>query len=337
MSGGNKQTTNTSQSNPWQPAQEPLKENIRKAGEIGPESFMPFPDSTVVADAPQTKAGLSYLENLGTQNIGGRGISGHYKGAIERGGVANPFQQGAAATMQDFAGGSSPYRDIAQRAMGPSYSEQNLMEMAAGKQIGSSNPYLEDALDEAAQKAAHQTNEAAASAGRYGSGAHTGALAKTIGDIQTNARAQQVNQDISRMMQSNTMLDNQRLQGLGLGMQGMRAQEGAAGNLFNVGQQAFRNLGDAYHGAQLPADTLARVGASEEDLAMRELNDRIRLFEGKQRAPIDAINWQNAIYSGAGSLGGRNTSTAQAPGQNPWATAAGIGSTLAGGLGSIFP
>ena len=107
----------------------------------------------------------------------------------------------------------------------------------------------------------------------------------------------------------------------------------AAGNVYNMGQQAIGNLGAAYQGLQNPMQDLMQVGAMKEDLATRQMNDKLRIFNEQNQAPWDQIARLNAVASGAGQMGG--TTTQSQPGQNPFLTALGYGSTLAG-LGGLF-
>lgn len=316
MSGGSKQTT-TSNSEPWSAAQPMLKDNLELAGKIGPANFNPFPGSTVTPYSSQTMGGFDYMQDVAQNNMSG-GLGKQMQGVIGNKGL----YKGQTAAM-DRTG------QIGQQAFDPSNTEMNLADMARGSQIGSSNPYFEDALRASTERARDAVDLSTASAGRYGSGAHTQVLARELGDLQTQARAGQVNQDISNMVQANQMMDSQNMARLGLGL-------GAASNQFNMGQQAFGNLGAAYQGAMLPGQTMTQIGSAYEDLNTRLMNDQIRLFEGQQRAPLQAIEWRNAIASGAGSMGGTSSSTAQGPGQNPFATALGYGLTGAGALGSFF-
>jgi hypothetical protein len=77
-----------------------------------------------------------------------------------------------------------------------------------------------------------------------------------------------------------------------------------------------------------------QVGAMNEDLATRQMNDKLRVFNEQQNKPWENLSRLNAIASGAGQLGG--TQTTSQPGQNPFLTALGYGATGAGLLGSFF-
>jgi len=154
-------------------------------------------------------------------------------------------------------------------------------------------------------QATNSVNQSASGAGRYGSGVHQGNLANTIGDL--GARQYQAFQT---------------------------RKDAANANLFNMGQTGFGNLGTAYSGMQAPANSLMQVGAMNEDLATRQLNDKLRIFNEQQSKPWENLSRLNAIASGAGQLG--STQTTASPGQNPFLTALGYGATGAGLLGSFF-
>lgn len=153
--------------------------------------------------------------------------------------------------------------------------------------------------------ARNNVNAGASGAGRYGSGVHQQTLANTIGDL--GARQYQAFQ---------------------------QRKDAANSNLFNMGQQGFGNLGTAYSGLSAPAQSLMQVGAMNEDLATRQLNDKLRIFNEQQNAPWQNLSRLNAIASGAGQLG--STQTTASPGQNPFLSALGYGATGLGLLGGLF-
>ncbi|MBX5131606.1 hypothetical protein HJB80_02725 [Rhizobium lentis] len=160
------------------------------------------------------------------------------------------------------------------------------------------------AFRQVVEQATNSVGQAASAAGRYGSGVHQGNLANTIGDL--GARQYQAWQN---------------------------RRDAANSNLFNMGQTGFGNLNTAYTGMQAPAQSLMQVGAMNEDLATRQLNDKLRIFNEQQNKPWENLSRLNAIASGAGQLGGSQT-TSQ-PGQNPFLSALGYGLTGAGLLGGF--
>ncbi|NNU70439.1 hypothetical protein G9X67_34880, partial [Rhizobium sp. WYCCWR 11152] len=111
-------------------------------------------------------------------------------------------------------------------------------------------------------------------------------------------------------------------------------KDAANSNAFNMASQGFGQLGQAYSGMQAPAQDLMKVGAMQEDLATRQMNDKLRIFNEHQQKPWENLARMQAIASGAGQLGGSTTQSA--PGQNPFLTGLGYASTGAGLLGSFF-
>lgn len=178
---------------------------------------------------------------------------------------------------------------------------KNTQSVANGSFDINSDPGFQQVVDQAR----NSVNAGASGAGRYGSGVHQATLANTIGDL--GARQYQAFQ---------------------------QRKDAANANLFNIGQQGFGNLGAAYQGMQAPAQALMQTGAMDEDLATRQLNDKLRIFNETQSRPWENLSRLNAIASGAGQLG--SSSTTSQPGQNPFLTALGYGATGAGLLGSFF-
>ena len=264
---------------------------------------------------------------------------------------------------------------LAQGASGPSYSEQNLGNWASGQQLGAQNPYFEQALAAATQKTQDAVDLTASGAGRYGSGGHWTALADSIGGMQSAARAQQFESDRNAQFQANNMMDTfknanfsnalnalnsatgiqqgnvaTRMAGFGnaanlysggidqaLGALGTGANLNMTGasNLFNSGQTGFSNAADAYSGMMAPYNTLMSVGGNYETLAGNVRQDELNRFYAAQNLPWENLARANAIYSGAGALGGSQTSSVQQPGQSSLANALGLASTgvgIAGGL-----
>lgn len=172
-----------------------------------------------------------------------------------------------------------------------------------------SNPAFMQVLQQTQDAARNGVNASASGAGRYGSGIHQQTLGNTLGDVTNRAVAQEYNNWQNR-------------------------RDAANSNLFNMGQTGFGNLGTAYTGMQAPANSLMQVGAMNEDLATRQMNDRLRVFNEQQNKPWEQLGRLNAIASGAGQMGG--TQTQSQPGQNPFLSALGYGATGLGLLGGMF-
>jgi len=83
------------------------------------------------------------------------------------------------------------------------------------------------------------------------------------------------------------------------------------------------------------SDRLMQVGALNEDLNTRQMNDDYRQFSEGQNQDRQAIEWLNAINSGAGSLGSTGSSTATGPATS--SLSSGLGGAMGGAtMGSAF-
>jgi hypothetical protein len=180
------------------------------------------------------------------------------------------------------------------------------------------NPGFQSVLKQALDSAGNAVDMGASAAGRYGSGTHQGVAGKTAGDIAGTLTSNEYNDYKNRRDAANT-------------------------SLFNAGQQQQQNiwgntgaLSDAYQASMAPAQTKMGIGGQFEDLAGRQMNDAMRIWQGQQQAPKSAVEWLNAIGSGAGSLGSTSGTSSQGPKANPWGQAAGgllgLNSLLGGGF-----
>jgi hypothetical protein len=192
--------------------------------------------------------------------------------------------------------------------------QQGVVDRLTGQATGqfnpNDNPAFQNVMQQALDSAGNAVNLNASAAGRYGSGIHQGVAGKTAGDIAGNLTNNEYNNWQNR-------------------------RDAANSQLFNAGQQKQQNiwqntneLQNAYQAGMAPAQSLMGIGGMNEDLAGRTLNDQLRVWQGQQDAPKNALQWLSAIGSGAGSLGGTQGTTAQGPKANPF------GQVLGGLLGA---
>lgn len=254
---------------------------------------------------PALNAALSGAQNLYNSGVGSQVYSGstvvpwdrqtiNGQNSILANANANNNGQGASGQYQNIINNGGFTQDQLNAL-------NNTKSVANGTFDINSDPGFQQVIDQAK----NSVGASASGAGRYGSGIHQQTLANTIGDI--GARQYQAFQ---------------------------QRKDAANSNLFNMGQTGQGNLGTAYTGLQNPANDLMKVGAMNEDLATRQLNDRLRIFNEQQNKPWENVARLNAIASGAGSLGG--TSTQSTPSQNPFLSALGYGATGLGLLGGLL-
>lgn len=358
MTGSSKQQTTTTNNAPWSGAQPALNLALYRAQEMykNNEGGDIFRDSTVVPWSQQSQQAMNTIESNANANSGRDGaLSSQYQDIINRGGLT-AAQQGAMTTLQGMPasglgdaqtralGGlqnlaSNPFNSYQQNALGNTQSTAN-----SNFDINA-NPAFQDVLKQAQGAARDSVNMSSAGAGRYGSGAHQGTLAREVGDLTSRMVGQEYNNWQNRRDAANTNLFNMGQTGIGtqmnantgaanIGQQGFANRTNTQNAIFDMGQRGVDNLGDAYAGLNRPAQDLMQVGAMNEDLATRQMNDRLRVFNEQQNRGWDQLGRLNAIASGAGSLGG--TQTTAAPGQNPFLTALGYGAGAGGLLGSFL-
>jgi hypothetical protein len=254
---------------------------------------------------PVLKQGLSEAQKLYNNGTGAKVYTGStvvpWDAQTTQG--MNAISAGANANIGG-KGLSGQYQDVINNG-GYNAGQLDALNNTRAVANGSFNINEDPAFQQVIDQATNAVNSNASAAGRYGSGTNQQLLGSTIGDL--GARQYQAWQ---------------------------QRKDAANSNLFNMGSTGFGQLGSAYTGMQAPAQSLMQVGAMNEDLATRQMNDKLRIFNEQQNKPWENLSRLNAIASGAGQLGGSQT-TSQ-PGQNPFLTALGYGATGAGLLGSFF-
>jgi hypothetical protein len=289
-----------------------------------------------------------------SNNSDGRGSSWQYQDIINNGGMNRTMQSGQNAYNDVIGnGGYNDAMKYAQNMTGQiaengGYNDAQRAALGNTQTLANSqysiSPELQKVLDAQASKVSDSVNENAAGAGRYGSGSNQTLLAKNVGDLTNSTvyndynnflgRRDAANQNLFGMGQTGQSNVMGALSNVGnIGQNALGNYQNAAAGLANLGQNAVGNIGTAYQGLQAPAQSLMQVGGMNEDLATRQMNDQLRIFNDQQNVPWQNLSRLNAIASGAGSLG--STSTTSQPGQNPFLTALGYGSTGLGLLGML--
>lgn len=355
--GGSNKTTTTSNSAPWAAAQPALKSGLKQATKLfnADKDGSYYGGSTVIGWDPLTKQAMNSTQRSAQRNMGGAGLSGQYQDIINQGGL-NDAQMGSMKALQ----GMNPSGLTGQQrhAMGQfqslardpfnSYQDaalKNTQNVANSSFNLNDNPAFQKVLQQAQGSARDSVNMSAGGAGRYGGAVHQGNLASEVGDLTSRMVGGEYQNWQNRRDTANSNLFNMGQTGIGtqmnantgaanLGQQGVTNRMNTQNAIFGMGQQGVGNMGTAYQGLQQPTQTMMQIGAMNEDLATRQMNDKLRLFNDKQNAPWDQIGRLNAIGSGAGQMGGSTTQSA--PGQNPFLTALGYGATGAGLLGGMF-
>lgn len=262
------------------------------------------------AEAPVWASEIFPTAGRSAMNLYSRGIGGQVYGGPR---VA-PLSPQTLSAISDLQNVSRQYNNpyLTSLVSRPTVTAANLSNMASG-QMMNQNPYFNQAIHNAMRDASTMVNQAMSGAGRYGSGAHTGTLAGTLGDIATQARAAQYNQDLQNMMRANAMIDQANL-----------AQLAGAGGLYQGRGAAAAN---------------ALRGASAIDLYTQRLADAARQqFMETQQAPW--MNLNRFVGTGRAISDPYRTqygsiSQIHDPGNDPWKNIGTVGLTVGGMLGGI--
>lgn len=336
-------TTTTANSAPWAPAQPYLKNALSEAGGLfnAGVGFNPNTTSMVTPFSKQTQRGMNGIETAAQRYIGSNAHLAPQRHAMDviYGGGMNAQMKAAAKNATSRMNGDG-FNDYSRNAM------ENWQATANGGDM-EGNPYFEDVLQQSIDDARNAVNMGAMGNGRYGSSPHSGVMTQEIGDLSSRARYQNFMDQQARMDAANANL----MQG---GQIGYGNRAGAAGELAGYGQQAMANktaaaasLPGIYQARMQPYRDMMGVGAMNEDLYTRQLNDQARVFDETQARPWERLAAANAVFSGTGAMGGTTTQAASTPRPSPFASALGgavkgFGATqnplgaLAGGTLGLF-
>lgn len=297
---GDNKQTTTGTSEPWKEAQPALKTGLSDATSLY-KSGQGFQPYTGSTVVPYADQTMAGMNAIQNQATGALGGN-------------NPMQQ-----PLDFYSGLYGQGGLSADQRGVADQWRNT---ASGAEMNNTSPYFEDVLQRSLGDARTGVDLSISGAGRYGSGNHTGVLADRLGGISSQAR-------LGEYMNQQGRMDTARGNLAGLGQQGIT-------NLFGAGSA----LPGAWTSSQMPATDLMKLGTMYEDLAGRTMGDQERIFRETQESPLKAVEWLNAIGSGAGSLGSSQYGTQQQPSPNPFLQ---IGAGLLGGnsllgnpLGGLF-
>ena len=246
---GQSNTSNVGTTNTggWAPAQSGLQDILTRAGTLSQGSYW---TPTMSNNTQAAMSGLAGFGQTPTQTTG----------------AAVPVAQGA---TQGFGTGLG------------------LLSGTAGGQYLNGNPYMDAALKTSLEDTANRVNQQFSGAGRYGSAAHSGALARELGNIESNARMQNYNTE--------------------------RGYQNAAGNtLFGGG---FQGVGAAQ---AADASRLQQLCALTQSGQMQDAYD-----QAVRQAPLQAVDWYKSTalpIAGTGQSGTTTNTGTGATSQNGWSS-----------------
>lgn len=355
MSSGSSQqpVTTTQTSDPWSGAQPHLLAAMQQAqGLVGNNTgYQPWTGSTQADPnqyfnqgwsgaygiaAPQNAAGgptgIQHALSLADMMMGSQGLTADQQSYVI------PTLKNYATQYGDIYGkGNEIYGkggDVYGRA-GDVYNE------ASGQQ----NPYLLAQLAAQDRRIGDKINSSMSGAGRYGSGAHTDVMSRSLAEASYPILAQDYTQRQQTRLgalgaQQGALAGQQNALAGQLG-----ATEGGANVVKSISDIENQGLQTAGKFAQLmpgleearygPSDHMMGLGQYYTDRDQKALNDQINLWNAQQAYPWEQLQRYTGIAQGAGGLGGTKVTTS--PSTAPPLSSRIMGGAIAGGgLGSMF-
>jgi hypothetical protein len=301
------QTTQTS--DPWSGAQPYLQQTMASAqGLYGSDiGNQPYTGQFQSDNSPWTVSGVDTKYGLALQDqFGSAGVN-----AARNLGTQMQGTQGLTA-------GQTGYVIPGMQEMANRYS--NVYNEAAGQQ----NPYLLAQIAANDRRIADRINSSMSGAGRYGSGAHTDVMSRTLAEAANPILAQ----DYAQRQQN-------RLNALA-GQQGVYNQ---LSNVYDTGLQRagqWAQLMPSLDAARyMGADQMLGLGQWAEGKINAQLANQRDIWNAQQARPWEQLARYQAIVAGPGALGGTKVTTS--PSTQPPLSSRILGGAIAGGgLGSIF-
>lgn len=297
-----KSTTTTQTNNdPWAPAQPYIIKNLEQSNRVFDEN-QPMLDAfanesfnTYSQISPGAKLGV-----LGAQDFTNNVLSGAYRGNqpgldyyqsmmtaqnpytsqySQIGAAGNPSMGGYGQTAGGAFLGFNPWLDQFKAAQTGGQSSRNLQDVVDGKYLNG-NPWLDANVNAAIGDAANTANAQFSSAGRYGSGAHSGVLASKAGGISAQMRGANYDAERERQMQALGMLssranqmDSQILSGMQSGYQSERDRM----------MQALSGMGQGYN--------------QQEALRLQALQSGDESYQNQMRMGLTGAQALDAAYA----------------------------------------
>lgn len=290
-----KETKTTSESKPPEWSEPLFKQSAAEASKLydSGSGANPYLGSTVADMSDTSLQGINQLAQAG----------------------ANWDTAGSRPLFQGIGAGAGGIYDA---ASGPSYSESNLADYASGKYLDpATNPYFEPALQGQLDKTADQIQSVFSGAGRYGSGANTGVLTNELGNLRTNAFADQFNRNVASQFTANQLMDAGRNANFGTQLSALGAGQTAANSIAGLDQQNFQNRLSG-------ADATVKAGNMLDTFNQAKLTDEVNLYNQLDNADWTRLGLLQAAAAGSSGNYGTQVATSRQP-VNPFGA---IGSLL---------
>lgn len=253
--------------------------------------------------------GTQRIDQLGQAAVAGNPALMKYNSFSDGAGNIAPIRQNNLADAALRNPATSGFASMSQ-GQGPSVAESNLMNIAQGGYLNRNDPNFEAALSRATDQTANSVNQQASAMGRTGSGTNQGVLAREVGNLQTDARLNQYNQERQNQTNAINMIDQQKNQGF----QNQLGALSGYGALVGAGQDRSLNA----------ANSMAQIQSGNQDRILSGIGGLNNTFQGGLGQGLQAagmstdVQGQNQALRMAGLGGQLNAATTGAnfQGQN---------------------
>lgn len=280
--------------------------------------------------APLFKQSASEAQNLYANGVGGNTYTGSTVAPLSGATMLGINQLAQAGQNWDTSGTRPLYQGIGSAAVSNPFQNElaklggNLTDYASGKYLDpATNPYFEPALQNQLDKTAAQVQSQFSGMGRYGSGANTGVLTDTLGNIRTKTFADQYNRNQDLQFAANNQIGNFLSNAGNMYSTGVGQATTAADRMAGLDQQNFQNR-------LAGANATLQAGGMVDQQTQSLLADEIAKWYA-----IDNQDWtrlgmlQSAAAGSAGNYGTQVATSRQPIGLG------GLGSAM-GGLGTLL-
>lgn len=317
MGGSSSSTTTTSNPPTWA---KPLFElsgqeglNLYKSG-VGGNTYL---GSTVAPLSGTTMQGVNQLAGAGA----------NWNTAQSR-----PLFQGigAQSVSDPFVG---KIAGAADRLSGPTSAQANLQDMASGKWLREGNPYFNARLEDQLADTAAQTRSLMSGSGRYGSDVSNRVLADRLGNLRTQALAEDWDRNLQAQLAATGQIDASKI-----GYAGTQGNlYGAAGNLRGAGLDRATTAASAMAGLDQQsfanrlagADATLKAGGILDDQAQKLLSDEVAKFYALDNQDWTRLGMLQGAAAGAAGPYGTQLSTSRQSG-SPLQALGAVGSLMRG-------
>jgi hypothetical protein len=181
---------------------------------------------------------------------------------------------------QNAINNAGQYNDIYGQQQGAGSLGQGMFGQIGRGDLVNSNPYREEAIQQAMADTGDQVKATMSSRGRYGSDAYGDAMGRALGQVATQARMQGYDTDTANMMAAAQARSGEALQRGGLGLQAAQGLSGIQGTNYQ-----------------------SQLGALGQMNAAQQMANQQRMAAAQGLTGVQGQNWQNQLGAAQGLTG----------------------------------